>query len=157
MTRAIAMAEFAELCGQELGVSRWFSIDQTRIDDFADATEDHQWIHVDVSRAGIEAGGTIAHGFLSLSMLSAMTYDIWTVPDAGRSLNYGFNKLRFTEAVPAGARIRLRELLVSVETKAGGLLLTRDCTVEIEDRPRPALVAQWLGLILPPALSDKKN
>ena len=135
------------LVGQELGVSDWHVISQERINQFAEVTEDHQWIHVDVDRATREIGGPIAHGFLTLSMLSAMTYQVAVIEGVSRGLNYGFNKVRFLSPVPAGARVRLREKLTSVEEKAGGLALTRECTVEIEGQDKPALVAEWLGVV----------
>jgi acyl dehydratase len=147
MIRRIMIAEFPSLVGKELGVSRWYCLDLTRIDRFAELTEDRQWIHVDTERAKRAGTGTIAHGFLSLSMLSAMVYDIWEAPEARRLVNYGFNRVRFTDAVPAGTRIRLREKLLSAEPKAGGFLVTCDCVVEIEHQDRPALVCEWLGLI----------
>ncbi|MHB8285052.1 MAG: MaoC family dehydratase, partial [Caulobacteraceae bacterium] len=102
--RTVRFDEVAGLVGQELGVSDWFVIDQDRIDRFAEVTEDRQWIHVDVERATAEIGGAIAHGFLTLSMLSAMTYTVMSVADASRGVNYGFNKVRFVSPVPAGAR-----------------------------------------------------
>lgn len=137
------------LVGKELGVSDWFTIDQPRIDAFAEVTEDRQWIHVDVARAKAEIGGPIAHGFLTLSMLSAMTYQILQIEGVSRGINYGFDKVRFLTPVPAGARVRLREKLLSCERKAGGLALTRECTVEIEGQTRPALIAEWIALVYP--------
>ena len=145
--RTVTIDQLPGLVGQELGVSEWFEISQQRIDRFAEVTEDRQWIHVDVERAEREIGGPIAHGFLTLSMLSAMTYGVLQVDGVSRGLNYGFNKVRFIAPVPAGARVRSRERLLSVEEKAGGLALTRECTVEIEGRDKPALVAEWIGLI----------
>lgn len=145
--RQATFEELPGLVGHELGVSDWFTVDQARIDRFAEVTEDHQWIHVDVDRAKKEIGGTIAHGFLTLSLMSAMTYQILQVKGVTRGVNYGFNKLRFTGMVPAGSRIRLREKLLSVEPKSGGLALTRECSVEIEGQERPALVAEWVAVI----------
>ena len=145
--RTVAFADLSGLIGQELGVSDWVTIDQDRINRFADVTNDHQWIHVDVERATREIGGTIAHGFLTLSMLSAMTYTILRIEGVTRGLNYGFNKVRFITPVPAGSRIRLREVLLAAEPKAGGLALTRECTVEIEGQSKPALVAEWMGVV----------
>ena len=145
--RVVTFDELAELVGQELGTSDWFTLDQDRIDRFAAVTQDEQWIHVDVERAGREIGGTIAHGFLTLSMLSAMTYSLLRVEGASRGVNYGFNKVRFISPVSAGARIRLREVLTAAEPKGDGVTLTRECTVEIEGQAKPALVAEWLGLV----------
>jgi acyl dehydratase len=135
---------------QEIGVSDWLLIDQARIDQFADATEDRQFIHVDP--AGAEQtlfGGTIAHGFLSLSMLSRMAAEAMLVPDSARmALNYGLDRVRFIAPVRSGKRIRGRFRLDSVEEKAPGQLLFRHTvTVEIEGEEKPALTAEWLGLI----------
>ena len=145
--RTITIQELPGLVGQELGVSDWFAVSQERINRFAEVTEDHQWIHVDVERATREIGGPIAHGFLTLSMLSAMTYQVARIEGVSRGVNYGFEKVRFISPVPAGARIRLREVLSKVEEKAGGLALTRACTVEIEGAEKPALVCEWLGVV----------
>ncbi|MDO1558652.1 MaoC family dehydratase [Brevundimonas sp. 2R-24] len=143
----VSLAELPTLVGQELGVSDWFSVDQARIDAFAEVTEDRQWIHIDQTRAAAEIGGTIAHGFLTLSLMSAMTSQILDVQGVSRAINYGFEKIRFLSPVPAGARIRLREKLMSAEPRAGGLALTRECTVEIEGAERPALIAVWIGVL----------
>jgi acyl dehydratase len=145
--RTLTLQELPALVGQELGVSDWFEITQERIDRFAEVTEDRQWIHLDVERATRELGGPIAHGFLTLSMLSAMTAQVVRIEGASRGVNYGFDKVRFLNPVPAGARIRLRETLISVEEKAGGLALRRACTVEIEGQEKPALVADWLSVV----------
>jgi acyl dehydratase len=145
--RTVRFEDVAGLVGQDLGVSDWFVLDQGRIDRFAEATEDFQWIHVDVARATREIGGPIAHGFLTLSMMSAMTYTVMRVEGVSRGVNYGFNKVRFISPVPAGARIRCRQVLLSAEPKGEGLMLTRECTVEIEGYQKPALVAEWLGVI----------
>ena len=147
MTRRLRLDELPALVGQELGVSGWFEITQARIDAFAEATEDRQWIHLDVERATAELGAPIAHGFLTLSMLSAMTYDIARFEGVSRGVNYGFDKIRFLAPVPAGARIRSRETLLAVTPKAGGLALTREVTVEIEGQEKPALVAEWIGVL----------
>ena len=145
--RSVTFEELPGLIGQELGVSDWFEITQQRIDDFAEVTEDRQWIHLDVERAEREIGGAIAHGFLTLSMLSAMTYQVLRVEGVSRGVNYGFNRIRFIAPVRAGSRIRSRERLLAVEERGGGVALTRECTVEIEGGDKPALVAEWLGVI----------
>lgn len=138
------------LVGREIGVSRWFTIDQARIDAFAATTEDHQFIHVDPERARAETpfGGTIAHGLLTLSMLSAMVYD--AVPRlAGErmGINYGFDAVRFVAPVRAGQRIRARFVLEALtERQPGQWLRTTGVTVEIDGETRPALVTRWLGL-----------
>ncbi|WP_044559047.1 MaoC family dehydratase [Azospirillum sp. B4] len=143
----VDMADLPALAGRDLGYSDWMVVDQGRINAFADATADHQWIHVDVPRATWELGGTIAHGFLTLSLLAAMSYGLLEIRDAAKSVNYGFNKIRFLAPVPAGSRIRSRQVLDKVEEKGGGLVLTSTVTVEIEGQDRPALVAEWLTAV----------
>ena len=136
--------------GEEIGVSSWLEIGQQRIDQFAEATEDQQFIHVDPEAAAqSQFGGTIAHGFLSLSMLSRMAADVMIVPGSMRmAVNYGLDRVRFIAPVRAGKRIRGRFRLDSVEEKAPGqTLLRHTVTVEIEGEERPALTAEWLGLI----------
>jgi acyl dehydratase len=136
--------------GQEVGVSGWLTIDQKRIDEFADATEDRQFIHVDPEAAArTPFGGTIGHGFLSLSMLSRMAAEGMLVPDNIRmAVNYGLDRVRFIAPVKSGKRIRGRFRLDSVEEKAPGqLLLRHTVTVEIEGEEKPALTAEWLGLL----------
>jgi acyl dehydratase len=136
--------------GTEVGVSSWLTIDQARIDAFADATEDRQFIHVDPEAAARTAfGGTIAHGFLSLSMLSRMAAEAMLIPEGMKmALNYGFERVRFIAPVKAGQRIRGRFVLDSIDEKLSGqLLLRHSVTVEIEDVDKPALIAQWLGLL----------
>lgn len=131
--------------------SKWFTLDQSKINVFADATEDWQFIHVDPEQAAkTPFGGTIAHGFLSVSMLSAMAYDSEPqVSNVAMAVNYGFDKLRFVSPVKAGARVRGTFKTLSVE-EAGGpgrLLIKRDVTVEIEGEDKPALKAVWLGML----------
>ena len=136
--------------GEDIGVSGWFEIGQQRIEEFADATEDRQFIHVDPEAAAqTPFGGTIAHGFLSLSMLSRMAADVMLIPDSTRmAVNYGLDRVRFIAPVRSGKRIRGRFVLDSVEEKAPGQVLMRHTvTVEIEGEERPALTAEWLGLI----------
>ena len=136
--------------GQEVGVSGWLSVDQARIDAFADATEDHQFIHVDPPAATAAGfGGTIAHGFLSLSLLSRMAADAMLIPEGVKmALNYGFDRIRFLAPVKSGKRVRGRFTLDSFEEKAPGQYLMRhNVTVEIEGEEKPALTAVWLGLI----------
>jgi acyl dehydratase len=136
--------------GSEVGVSAWLTIDQPRIEAFADATEDRQFIHVDPEAAArTPFGGTVAHGFLSLSMLSRMAAEAMLVPDNVRmAVNYGLDRVRFIAPVRSGARIRGRFTLDSIEEKAPGQLLVRHTvTVEIDGVDKPALTAQWLGLL----------
>ena len=136
--------------GSEVGTSDWILIDQGRIDAFADTTEDRQFIHVDPAAAAqTPFGGTIAHGFLSLSLLSRMAADVMQIPDTTKmAVNYGFDRVRFIAPVRAGSRVRGRFILDAVEDKAPGqLLLRHTVTVEIENEPKPALTAHWLGLL----------
>ena len=142
-----------QFVGQELGVSDWLTVDQERINEFADCTGDHQWIHVDVERARRESplGSTIAHGYLTLSLLAPMQMQMDLVP-AGVSqvLNYGLDRVRFIASVKAGARIRTRVVLLAAEPQEKGrLLLTFQNTVEIEGGTKPALIAQTLALLIP--------
>ena len=137
--------------GDEIGVSSWIAIDQARIDQFAGATEDRQFIHVDPAAAAqTPFGGTIAHGFLSLSLLSRMGVEAMLMPDGLRmAVNYGLDRVRFLAPVRSGSRVRGRFILDSVEEKAPGQLLMRHMvTVEIEGGGRPALTAVWLGLMV---------
>jgi acyl dehydratase len=142
-------ADLASLIGQEVGVSRWIEIDQARIDAFAKITEDEQFIHVDPEAAkATPFGGTIAHGFLTLSLASAMSYDaVKPLEGVVMGVNYGFDKLRFLAPVPAGSKVRGRFRLLSAEDKGGGRwLLKHELTVEIEGSEKPALIAEWLGM-----------
>lgn len=142
-------ADLADLIGTEMGVSRWFEINQARIDAFAEITEDRQFIHIDPEAAkATPFGGTIAHGFLTLSLASAMTYDaVPPLEGVVMGVNYGFDKLRFLAPVPAGSRIRGRFRLLSAEDKGNGRwLLKHELTVEIEGSEKPALIAEWLGM-----------
>ena len=141
-----------QFVGQELGVSDWLTVDQERINEFADCTGDHQWIHVDIERAQRESplGSTIAHGYLTLALLSAMLMELGVVPaGVSRALNYGLDRVRFMAPVKAGARIRTRVVLVSVDPQGKGrLLLKTQNTVEIEGETKPALIAEALVLLL---------
>jgi acyl dehydratase len=136
--------------GQELGTSEWIEIGQERINAFADATEDHQFIHVDEALAKqTPFGGTIAHGFLSLSLLSRMAADVMLVPETTKmGVNYGFERVRFLSPVRAGKRVRGRFTLVSFEEKRPGQYqFAHDVTVEIEGEDKPALNAVWIGQV----------
>ncbi|WP_321962553.1 MaoC family dehydratase [Paraburkholderia sp. J7] len=141
-----------DFVGQELGVSDWVLVDQERIDAFAACTGDRQWIHVDVERAKRESpfGGTIAHGYLTLSLLASLAMEIGIVPkDAAAGLNYGLDKVRFMTPVKAGARVRNRVTLESAENKGGGRVLVKTMnTLEIEGEDKPALVAQTLAMLI---------
>lgn len=145
-----SLDEIRAQIGTDIGISDWIEVAQDRIDAFAEATEDRQFIHVDPAAAAqTPFGGTIAHGFLSLSLLSRMAADVMQVPDSAKmAVNYGLDRVRFIAPVRAGARVRGRFILDAVEDKAPGqLLLRHTVTVEIENEPKPALTAQWLGLI----------
>jgi acyl dehydratase len=136
--------------GQEVGTSGWLLVDQARIDAFADATEDRQFIHVDPAAAAqTPFGGTVAHGFLTLSLLSRMAAEAMLLPDTLQmAVNYGFERVRFIAPVRSGARVRGRFVLDSVDEKGPGQVLTRhSVTVEIEGETKPALTALWLGLM----------
>ncbi|MEM8576881.1 MAG: MaoC family dehydratase [Pseudomonadota bacterium] len=143
-------ARLEGLIGTEVGVSNWITVDQAMIDSFAATTHDDQWIHIDPARAAAETpfGGTIAHGFLTLSLASRFAYDCFDVaPGQVMGINYGFNKLRFLNPVRAGARVRGRFTLKTVtQRSATDLLRENALTVEIEGAETPALVADWLGL-----------
>jgi acyl dehydratase len=134
--------------GHEIGVSDWFVIDQSRIDEFARVTGDDQWIHVDVERAHRERGGTVAHGLLVLSLFSVLARSTEPcIVGYSRSVNYGYDRVRFTNFVPVGARVRLHQHLKAVEPKAGGTAVTRHCVLEIESQVKPALVADWISVL----------
>jgi acyl dehydratase len=137
--------------GEELGVSDWQEIDQERINAFADATGDHQWIHIDADRAKNESpyGTTIAHGFLTLSMIPALTKDNYRVENAKMAINYGLNKVRFIAAVPSGGRIRARsELVDAAEVDDNTVNLTVKHTIELDGSNKPAAVAETIVRVL---------
>ena len=152
MTNRTTLAEMKTKVGQELGVSSWLTVDQSMIDRFADVTRDQQWIHVDVERSRRESpyGATVAHGYLTLSLIAGLAYEIrGFVEGVDTSINYGLDKVRFLSPVRAGSRIRLRTALVSFEEKAPGQYLMKTlATVEIEEEERPALVAETLVLLI---------
>src|SRR5690554_6473807 len=143
------MTEYADIAaveaavGKDEFVSDWFEITQERVNTFADATEDHQWIHVDPERAKDGPfGAAIAHGFLTLSLTIPMWTELLDVPDAPTKVNYGLNKVRFLSPVKVGSRIRLQATIASVEEVKGGYQITVDMTVEIEGAEKPAAAAQ---------------
>lgn len=147
----ISLEAYQAMVGKEIGVSSWHLIDQPRIDTYADVIEDHQFIHVDPERAKKETafGTTIAHGFLTMSLLSIMSYEVMPVI-AGTTMgvNYGFDKLRFISPVRSGKRVRGRFVLAEAKLRKPNELQSRtNVTVEIEGEDKPALVAEWLGLI----------
>lgn len=150
MPTEISLAEVKNEIGVER-TSRWFTVTQEQIDAFADATEDHQFIHTDPVRAAAESpfGGTIAHGFLSVSMLSAMNYDcLPKIREQTMGINYGFDKLRFVAPVKCGARVRGQFILREARFRGAGLLMTTyDVSVEIEHERKPALTASWITIV----------
>jgi acyl dehydratase len=147
--RELALADLPSLVGQEVGVSDWLEITQDRVNRFADATGDHQWIHVDIERATKELGGPIAHGYLILSLIPFLARNVVTYSGVSRGINYGSNKVRFTNTVPVGSRIRMRIKILSCEARGGGFQVTNFCTIEVENQERPACVAETIGLIYP--------
>ena len=145
-----SMEKIQSRVGSEIGVSDWILVDQKAIDAFAEVTHDHQFIHVDPEAAAKTVfGGTIAHGFLTLSLLSRMAYDVMLRPETVRmSVNYGFDKVRFLAPVHSGRHVRGRFTLASVEEKrAGQWQFVHNVTVEIEGEDKPALIADWIGMI----------
>ena len=151
MPREISLSEVQSLVGQEIGVSKWITVDQTMIDAFAGATDDHQFIHVDPMRAAAETpfGGTIAHGFLTLSLLSTMNYDcLPKIREQTMGINYGFDKVRFLTPVKCGKRIRGHFVLSEARFRGAGMMMTTyDVSIEIEDERKPALTASWMTII----------
>jgi acyl dehydratase len=147
----IPLEAYRNLVGQEIGVSSWHLVDQNRIDVYADVIEDHQFIHVDPERARRETGfgTTIAHGFLTMSLLSIMSYEVMPlVEGVTMGVNYGFDRLRFISPVKSGSRVRGRFTLTEATLRKPGELLSRTAVaVEIEGEKRSALVADWLGLL----------
>lgn len=149
MSDVVSRDQLGNLAGRELGPSAWLTIDQDRIDRFADVTEDHQYIHVDVDLAATGPfGTTIAHGFLTLSLLTRMMSEVMlTVEGTTVTINYGFDRIRFLAPVPVGSEIRATAaVLEAIERKAGQILLRYDLTVEIRGEDTPALKAEWLAL-----------
>jgi len=136
------------LVGEEVGLSDWVVIDQHRIDQFAEATADHQWIHVDTERAVREMpdGKTIAHGYLTLALIPALTGDFVHVENLARAINFGLNKVRFYAPVPVGSRLRGRAVVLKAQKRAGALLLTSEVRLEVEGHRKPACVAETLGM-----------
>jgi acyl dehydratase len=138
--------ELAQRVGQEVGVSPWVEITQKRIDTFAQAIEDFQWIHVDPERAKSSPfGGTIAHGFLTLSLLSHLSETTFSFSDRKMGVNYGLNRVRFTSPVAAGSRVRARFTLAKYEPIEHGVQVTWNTVIEIEGSQKPALIAEWIG------------
>jgi acyl dehydratase len=145
-----SLDEIAAKVGTELGVSDWLTVDQAAIDAFADVTQDHQFIHTDPEAAAMTPfGGTVAHGFLTLSLLSRMAADVMLVPDGLKmAVNYGFERVRFIAPVRSGKRVRGRFMLASAQEKRPGQWqFVHNVTVEIEGEEKPALTAEWIGMM----------
>ena len=147
----VSLETYQNMVGQEIGVSSWHVVDQKRIDSYADVIEDHQFIHVDPERAKKETafGTTVAHGFLTMSLMSIMSYEVMPVIEGTTmGVNYGFDRLRFVSPVRAGSRVRGRFTLVEATLRKPKELMSRtNVSVEIEGEPKPALAADWIGLI----------
>jgi acyl dehydratase len=148
-SRTLSKADYQAQVGQEVGVSDWILVDQARIDAFAECTDDRQFIHIDpVKAAATPFGTTIAHGYLTLSLLSAMAYDAMPgIEGAKMGVNYGLNKVRFMAPVKSGKRVRGRFKMLDVSERSPGVMQsTVEVSVEIEDEPKPALIAEWVTL-----------
>jgi acyl dehydratase len=145
----VSFDKLPTLAGREIGVSDWLTIDQARIDLFAEATGDRRWIHVDTERAKRElpGGKTVAHGYLTLSLIPALVQGLLAIEGLARGINYGADKVRFTQAVPEGSRVRARQKLLSVEPRGGGLQLTSEIAIEIEGEKKPACVAETIAIL----------
>lgn len=149
MPERVPLEKFKQLVGQDNGTTDWILIDQDRINQFADVTEDHQWIHIDTEKAEQGPfGKTIAHGFLTLSLLSMFGYSCkYAIEGAKMTVNYGLNKARFINPVPVGSRVRSKIVITAVEEKKPGrVLVTNTHTIEIEGQDKPACVAEVLGM-----------
>jgi acyl dehydratase len=144
---AVEIKDLPGMVGQEVGVSDWLEITQDRVNKFADATGDHQWIHVDVERATKEMGGPIAHGYLTLSLIPCLSAGMLKINGVTRGINYGSDKVRFTNMVRVGKRVRLRQKLIGAEPKAGGMQIKNECTIEIEGEDRPACIAETISVV----------
>ena len=139
--------DFKALEGEEIGVSDWHQIDQEQINTFADATHDHQWIHTDINRAKEEMPNskTIAHGYLTLSMTPAMTSQFVEFTNLEKAINYGVNKVRFTNMVPVDSRVRARTMIMKVRQRSGAIQVSAQTTVEIENEDKPACIAETVS------------
>ena len=149
--KVINLADIQKHVGEELGVSEWVLVDQDRVNKFADATGDHQWIHIDVERAKRElpTKGTIAHGYLTLSLIPFLAAKISRMEGVSRGINYGSNKVRFTNMVTVGSRVRARSKILAAEPKGPGVQITNEVTIEIEGQDRPACIAETISIVYP--------
>jgi acyl dehydratase len=142
------LEEIRSKVGQSIGQSDWIEVSQARIQQFADATGDHQWIHLDVERAkGGPFKTTVAHGFLTLSLLPVMMYTSYTITEVGMAVNYGLNRVRFPAPVPSGSRVRGNFKLLSFDPISGGAQLTTEISVELEGSSKPVCVAESVGRV----------
>lgn len=148
---SVAYQDLPGLTGKEIGVSDWITLDQDRVNLFADATEDHQWIHVDVERAKreMDTGGTIVHGYLTLSLIPKIMYELVEVTGTSQLINYGANKVRFTNMVPTGSKVRGRIRVAGIEQKGPGTSMTYEVTIEIDGQERPACIAEVIMMAFP--------
>ncbi|MEQ1890315.1 MAG: MaoC family dehydratase [Alphaproteobacteria bacterium] len=147
----VAYENLADLAGKEIGVSSWVTLDQAKVNQFADATGDHQWIHVDVERAKREmaTGGTIVHGYFTLSLIPKFMFELVEITGVSQMINYGANKVRFTNMVPTGSRLRGRLKVISVEKKGNGVTMNYEMVLEIEGQERPACIAEVIMMAFP--------
>lgn len=144
----IRFSEIPSLPGRDLPPSGWMELNQSLVSQFAESTDDFQWIHVDPVRTQKELGhGTIVHGFMTLSLLVALSRGVLEISDQKKWINYGINKVRFLNPIAVGSRVRLHQKILAVEPKGDGYLLTRHCSVEIEGEAKPAMIAEWLDII----------
>jgi len=151
MTIEVPVADLPSWVGKEVGPGPWHEITQERVDQFAGATGDHQWIHVDPVRAAEGPfGGTIAHGYLTLSLIPMLNWELWTFTGAAMGVNYGSDKVRFLTPVRVGSRVRMRGKVLSVDQRPdGSLLVKNEVTIEVEGSEKPALIAHTLSLTVP--------
>lgn len=148
MTTTITLQDLETAAGRDLGTSDWWTVEQKHVDLFADATGDHQWIHVDPEMAKQGPfGTTVAHGYLTLSLLPALMAQVLSVEGARMGLNYGIDRIRFTNPVPTGSRVRLKAQLIEARRKGDGILYKVGVEVEIEGNEKPALVGEVLYLV----------
>ncbi len=147
----VAYEDLPGLAGREIGVSDWVTLDQAKVNQFADATGDHQWIHVDVERAKREmaTGGTIVHGYFTLSLIPKFMFELLEITGVSQMINYGANKVRFTNMVPTGSRVRGRLKVMSVELKGKGATMNYEMVLEIEGQERPACIAEVIMMAFP--------
>lgn len=147
----VSYTDLPALTGKEIGVSEWVLLDQAKVNQFADATGDHQWIHVDVERAKREmpSGGTIVHGYFTLSLIPQFMFELLQITGVSQMINYGANKVRFTNMVPTGSKVRGRLKVLSVEKKGNATTMNYEMIIEIEGQDRPACIAEVIMMAFP--------